>query len=488
MRFILRLVPLALCVIGLEAASAQGPTIVDNHTRARALVDAAVAAHGGPSALDAVRTIRIVTEGDQFWRHQSRRPDPPYDRERERYELLLDLANGRAVSQTWRTYPGGAHRHTGFITDGKRGFAINYRQATHTVSTYPPADEQTGHLYNLPQFVLKDVAGAGLTLRWLGRLRLASGAEVEAVSALVRGSLLTVGFDVETHRLRATLNVGNDLIEGESAAEVEFLDYAVRNGVLMPARRVVRSSQGVLRDVRFEVVEPGSTIPADRLSPPAGSIDLTSLPVPEPVRIVAPGVWAIGGSSAALAVEFADYVLVVDAPPNSADVLSLLATLAPGKPVRYVIPSHHHDDHSGGTMQFARAGATVVTTPGNRGFMTHLVRAVPQARVEIVEGDVRIFEDASRRVEMHQMKGGPHADEMLVVWIPGPGLLFQSDLIDVGVTGDTPPGTNNETTVHFASWLQQKGWPVKIYGGAHGFLPSPAAFDALVKAPLVPIR
>lgn len=491
-RLALRFILSALCATGPAAASAQTPTIVDVYARARALVEASVAAHGGAAALDAVQSVRIVIEGDQFWRHQSRRPDPPYDRERERYELLLDLPNGRAVSQSWTTYPGGAHRNTGFITDGQRGFSIDYRRGTHTVVRYPPGVEQTGHLYYLPQllpqFVLKDLAGAGRTVRWLGRLRLASGTEVDAVSAVIRGSLVTVGFDVETRRLRATLGLGNDLLVGDTAVEVELLDYADRNGVLMPTRRVVRSSQGVLRDMRFEVVEPGYVIPANRLFPPDGSRDLTSQPALDPVRVVAPGVWALGGDSASLAVEFADHVLVVDAPSNSSEVLSRLATLAPGKPVRYVIPSHHHGDHSGGAAQFAGAGATVVTTPGNRAFMTQLVRTVPQARVELIEGDVRVFEDAGRRVEIHHMKGGPHADEMLVVWLPALGLLFQSDLIDVDATGDTPPGTNNETTVHFASWLRQKGWQVKTYAGAHGFLPSPDAFEALVKAPILPLR
>jgi glyoxylase-like metal-dependent hydrolase (beta-lactamase superfamily II) len=33
--------------------------------------------------------------------------------------------------------------------------------------------------------------------------------------------------------------------------------------------------------------------------------------------------------------------------------------------VCYVIPTHHHDDHFGGIAGFARAGATIITTPNN---------------------------------------------------------------------------------------------------------------------------
>jgi hypothetical protein len=108
--------------------------------------------------------------------------------------------------------------------------------------------------------------------------------------------------------------------------------------------------------------------------------------------------------------------------------------------------------------------------------------AVP-ARVEVVTGR-RVFSDGVRTVEIHETGPGPHAEEMLVAWIPAEGILFQGDLIDVGSSGAVLPGTNNETTMHFARWVRDRGWTVKLFAGAHGFLRGPADFAQLLRQPV----
>jgi glyoxylase-like metal-dependent hydrolase (beta-lactamase superfamily II) len=217
-----------------------------------------------------------------------------------------------------------------------------------------------------------------------------------------------------------------------------------------------------------------------------GSRDVSAAPVPEPVRTLGPDVWMIGGGTAVLAVGFRDHVVVVDAPPNAATVLERLATLAPGKPVRYVVPTHHHDDHAGGVHDYVRHGATVVTTAANRGYMERI--GGDGTRVEVVDGPMRVFEEDARRLEIHAIGPGPHAEDMFIAWIPALGVLYQADLIDVDASGDTPPGTNNETTLHFASWLARQRWNVRMFAGTHGSLPTPRAFDALIAMPVLPLR
>jgi hypothetical protein len=105
-----------------------------------------------------------------------------------------------------------------------------------------------------------------------------------------------------------------------------------------------------------------------------------------------------------------------------------------------------------------------------------------QVRVEVVSGS-RTFSDGARTLEIHDV-GGPHAKEMLVAWLPQEGILFQGDLIDVPSTGQVRPGTNNATTKHFAEWLQRRSWNVRVFGGSHGFLASPADFQAILAQPL----
>jgi phosphoglycerate dehydrogenase-like enzyme/glyoxylase-like metal-dependent hydrolase (beta-lactamase superfamily II) len=91
------------------------------------------------------------------------------------------------------------------------------------------------------------------------------------------------------------------------------------------------------------------------------------------VKEVAPGVFfrysaisatdqsvVFGGSNNAWVV-FEDYVVVVDAnfPKEAADVIAAVRKTT-DKPIRYVLDTHHHGDHSYGNAVFGHAGASIV--------------------------------------------------------------------------------------------------------------------------------
>ena len=71
------------------------------------------------------------------------------------------------------------------------------------------------------------------------------------------------------------------------------------------------------------------------------------------------------------AVEFRDFVAVVEAPQNEARSLVVIAEvrrLIPNQPIRYVVNTHHHFDHAGGLRTYMAQSTTVVTHQGNRDF------------------------------------------------------------------------------------------------------------------------
>jgi glyoxylase-like metal-dependent hydrolase (beta-lactamase superfamily II) len=87
--------------------------------------------------------------------------------------------------------------------------------------------------------------------------------------------------------------------------------------------------------------------------------------------------FAAGGSHHSLFVVFQDHVVVVEAPlseERSLAVLAKIAETAPGKPVRYLALTHYHSDHTGGLRAYIAKGVTIVTTPGNRGFVERLAK------------------------------------------------------------------------------------------------------------------
>ena len=66
-----------------------------------------------------------------------------------------------------------------------------------------------------------------------------------------------------------------------------------------------------------------------------------------------------------------DHLIVVEAPQNEARSLAVIAKakeLAPGKPIKYLVNTHAHFDHSGGLRTYVNEGAIIVTDAANRAF------------------------------------------------------------------------------------------------------------------------
>jgi glyoxylase-like metal-dependent hydrolase (beta-lactamase superfamily II) len=151
-----------------------------------------------------------------------------------------------------------------------------------------------------------------------------------------------------------------------------------------------------------------------------------------------------------------------------------------------VIPTHHHDDHAGGLRAFVASGAIVITTRGNARIFRRMAaapytiqpdeQAVQQKPVQFlfVEGKL-VLEGGGTRVEIIDLGPSPHANEMLIGYVPASKFVFQGDLFNTGV-GD-PTTWGNLTTVHFAEWLSKSGLAVDSVGGTHSAVRTRAELD-----------
>jgi glyoxylase-like metal-dependent hydrolase (beta-lactamase superfamily II) len=147
------------------------------------------------------------------------------------------------------------------------------------------------------------------------------------------------------------------------------------------------------------------------------------------------------GSYDSLLVEFSNYVMLLEAGQSQTRAQAYVdevKRLVPDKPIRYVMNTHAHADHTGGLPVLVAEGATIVTHENNREFFERalntprtllddsLARNPRRARVEGVE-DMRVYTDGTRTVEMYHIWPTPHSDGLLVAHIPQEGILFQGD-------------------------------------------------------------
>ena len=112
---------------------------------------------------------------------------------------------------------------------------------------------------------------------------------------------------------------------------------------------------------RFTDVQPNA---CDDPGPVPPSVMQATFPRPVTVEQMADGVYLLGGGPAnSYMVEFDDFVAVFEAPGNEARSLAVIeavATLAPDKPIRWLISSHPHFDHIGGLRTYLHIGSTIV--------------------------------------------------------------------------------------------------------------------------------
>lgn len=267
-----------------------------------------------------------------------------------------------------------------------------------------------------------------------------------------------IGSDNLVHRTETWVEA---LVFGDLHVETLFKDYRHLNGLRFPTTIVQKRAgwptfeaqllgiRGNPEDIAERLVPPP---PPPGFGPPPGA---AAGPPPSPSEQLAPGVWRIRGMYNALAVEFADHVVLFEPGPQNEDRARAIITEAkrviPGKPIRYGVISHHHFDHIGGLPAVVAEGITIVTPGVNKAFLDAALSSprtlVPDAiaqsgRRPVIEGfvgDKRVFEDATRTFEIHVIQGLPHADGLVIGYLPNERILVYADMFNLPPAGNPVP-------------------------------------------------
>jgi len=159
------------------------------------------------------------------------------------------------------------------------------------------------------------------------------------------------------------------------------------------------------------------------------------------------GAWLVTGGYGSVVVNFKDYIVVIEGPQNEMRADAIIAEakkLVPGKPIKYVINTHAHFDHSGGLRAFVAEGATIVTSQGNKGYYEELFKnphtiapdklsmmnPQPKVKVEYV-GEAKKMIGGDNEIDIYKVDGSMHNDSMLMVYLPKQKVLVEADEFNV---------------------------------------------------------
>jgi len=258
----------------------------------------------------------------------------------------------------------------------------------------------------------------------------------EVASARVAKSLSYQINGIEVAKLTYDAVTANPAI----AATMFAVPAAIRARVKAPATMDV-PYQWVLRRLFLMRLTDSDAL----IYPDGGGLKLVEL---------APNVQHVqGGTANNLIVAMKDFLVVFDAPYGELQsrwVIDAAKAKYPGKPIKYLVLTHHHMDHTGGMRTYAAEGATLVVPSESVEFFEKALKVphtlVPdalqknskQAAVLGVFENMTIKDD-TEEIRIYNLSAAanaeaprntnPHVDGMLIGHIVDHKLIYVTDLI-----------------------------------------------------------
>jgi glyoxylase-like metal-dependent hydrolase (beta-lactamase superfamily II) len=300
-----------------------------------------------------------------------------------------------------------------------------------------------------------------------------------------------------------------DPVLGDKMVEYRWSDYRdVGNGVKYPFHLHAHMGDHPLipgghnyldlrvQDVKINVADAAQAVPDA----------VRNAPVPTHTNVVstqlAPGVYLIGGGSHnSVAVEFKDYVTVIEGPLSNQRTNAVVAEvhkLFPNKPIRYLVNTHNHFDHLGGVRGFVAEGATVITDDRNRNFYQRVVLAPQQRTLQFDRLSQRPFaptgpgtlelqtftdqytiSDGNQIIELYHVDGLNHSDNMLIAYLPKDKIVVNADLYGPPPAGGNLANVSNNAVVLYRN-LKRLKLDVATHVPIHGNPGSNADFERIV--------
>jgi glyoxylase-like metal-dependent hydrolase (beta-lactamase superfamily II) len=182
-----------------------------------------------------------------------------------------------------------------------------------------------------------------------------------------------------------------------------------------------------------------------------------------------------GGTHNTIFIATNTYLIAVEAPNDdgqSIQSIDMAKKRYPGKPIRYLILTHHHVDHVSGVRTYAAEGATIVVGKGNGDYFRKVLarpetlnRYAPKNAftTKVIEVDGKwSVDDGGREVDAYAVDN-PHAAGYVMAYVPDARLGIVSDLYVPGA-----PVPSSAMVVALVKGVDKWGIKPERFAGGHG--------------------
>ena len=487
------------------------------------LVKQAVAAEGGADALRGVKGLAI--KGDaKFWEPgQSFAPDgDPRPLGDATFTMTWDLASGSARTSWVRDqkYPDPIilkYTETlmptiGYVTDEKGSQPMSrIREAAQLRELERASPWLLVKALNDPKSV--DAAGT----QKLGAQSL------PAVSFADGGTTFIILFDRKTHLPAAIRTRDDDNIHGDSNYDLVLADWKAVNGAQIAESLSYRIGNVEVAKLNYSDVSANPAIAADTFAVPdavkaaAKPVATSNVPYQWVLRRLfltrfndsdniiypnggglklvelSPNVQHVeGGTANNLIVAMKDYLVIFDAPYGELQsrwVIDAAKAKYPGKPVKYLVLTHQHMDHTGGMRTFVAEGANVILPSPDKAYFEKDVKAAhtvvsdelqkkPRTPVFTEVKDQMTLKDDTAEIRLCFIQN-PHVVGMLIgnVITGNANIVYVTDLIS-----PRGPIERSEATASVGTILRKYNITGALIAGGHGTTVKQADISAQLAA------
>jgi glyoxylase-like metal-dependent hydrolase (beta-lactamase superfamily II) len=496
---------LALIVVaGVSASQGAGA-----QTAPLDLIKQAVQAEGGVEALRNLKRIAIEADVQHWEPEQSYAAGgDPRLLAKSKLAISWDLENGVARTEWDRNliYPfPGPDKYTDILTP-KSGFIVTAK-GERPMSSIRVASEQRELTRTSPAFLLKALAApehlGAIADQPLGADRF------PAVTFDDGPTKFMILFDRVTHLPAAIRTVDDDSLLGDANYDVAFSDWKPVGGVLVARTLTQRLAGTVVGEIVYtnvvanpafdaKLFEPSEKLSADLKPAATGNIpyqwvlrrislsrfidndavnyDPANSPGLKLVEIAPNVQHAVGGSHNSLIVALPNFLVVFDAPINewqSRWTIDAAKQKYPGKPIKYLVLTHQHNDHTGGSRTYVAEGATVIVGAPSKAYFEKVftsphtvnpdeLQKSPKAVTIIEVADQFSIKDGEDEIRLYRI-ANPHAEPMMIGHVVRDNVVFVTDLYS-----PKRDKAKNEWMVAFDQALKKYNIKPAIIAGGHG--------------------